>query len=192
MIVSLAHCCNVIEYTVRYSLLPPCMPACSLRKVVGGAMRQAGVIAAAGLVALKEGPKKLPSDHARTKSLARGLAAIPGVKVDMAFVQTNIIFFDLDTSSLSSEAYLAKSAAKAPVPGFPELTCPVPNAGPDVITPDVTPAASFCKLVEGLTRVKMSPYGSSRLRAVLHHQVTDDDVELLLKGAEAAVALLRK
>ncbi len=70
------------------------------RKLVGGAMRQAGVIAAAGLVALDEMIDRLPEDHARARRLAEGLAEIPGVTVDLDTVQTNIVIFrppaDLD------------------------------------------------------------------------------------------------
>lgn len=63
------------------------------RKQVGGAMRQAGVIAAAGLVALDGMRERLPEDHARARRLAEGLAAIPGVSVDLPSVQTNIVVF---------------------------------------------------------------------------------------------------
>ncbi len=63
------------------------------RKLVGGAMRQAGVIAAAGLVALDEMVDRLPEDHARARRLAEGLAEIPGVSIDPETVQTNIVIF---------------------------------------------------------------------------------------------------
>jgi threonine aldolase len=63
------------------------------RKMVGGAMRQSGVIAAAGLVALSEMVDRIPEDHARARRLAEGLDELPGVEVDHDNVQTNIIFF---------------------------------------------------------------------------------------------------
>jgi threonine aldolase len=63
------------------------------RKLVGGAMRQAGVIAAAGLVALNEMIDRLPDDHARARRLAGGLSEIPGVKIDLYTVQSNIVIF---------------------------------------------------------------------------------------------------
>ncbi|HEV2528601.1 MAG TPA: low-specificity L-threonine aldolase [Thermomicrobiales bacterium] len=63
------------------------------RRLVGGAMRQAGVIAAAGLVALEEMCDRLADDHARARRLAEGLAAVPGVTIDLASVQSNIIVF---------------------------------------------------------------------------------------------------
>ncbi|MBN1873364.1 MAG: low-specificity L-threonine aldolase [Anaerolineae bacterium] len=63
------------------------------RKVVGGGMRQAGIIAAAGIVALEEMTSRLAEDHARARRLADGLAALPGVRV--APVMTNIVYFNL-------------------------------------------------------------------------------------------------
>ena len=65
------------------------------RKVLGGGMRQAGVIAAAGLIALEEGPKRLDEDHANARLLAEAVAKMPGVSIDMATVQTNIVIFTL-------------------------------------------------------------------------------------------------
>lgn len=61
------------------------------RKVVGGGMRQAGVLAAAGIVALEQIAPRLAEDHVRAKRLAQGLATIPGVEV--APVQSNILYF---------------------------------------------------------------------------------------------------
>jgi len=66
-----------------------------VRKMLGGGMRQAGVLAAAGLIALEEGPKRLHIDHANAKFLAQDLAQIPGIKIDAAKVATNILFFDV-------------------------------------------------------------------------------------------------
>ncbi len=63
------------------------------RKVLGGAMRQAGVIAAAGLLALETMIDRLPEDHQRAGTLATGLAGIPGVSVDLETVHTNIVVF---------------------------------------------------------------------------------------------------
>jgi threonine aldolase len=63
-----------------------------VRKMFGGAMRQVGVIAAAGLVALRRGPARLAADHANATRLARALAELPDVEVDLAAVQTNIVF----------------------------------------------------------------------------------------------------
>jgi threonine aldolase len=65
------------------------------RKLLGGGMRQAGVIAAAGLVALEESPKVLPEDHANARRLAEGIAEIQGAKIDPESVATNIVIFDI-------------------------------------------------------------------------------------------------
>jgi len=67
----------------------------SIRKMLGGGMRQAGVLAAAGLIALEEGPKRLAIDHDNAKFLATQLAEMPGIALDPAKVQTNIIIFGL-------------------------------------------------------------------------------------------------
>ncbi|MEI6043735.1 MAG: low-specificity L-threonine aldolase [Chloroflexota bacterium] len=66
------------------------------RKMVGGSMRQAGVLAAAGLIALTDMPLRLYEDHLNAQYLAENLNLIPGVEVDMATVQTNIVMADLD------------------------------------------------------------------------------------------------
>jgi threonine aldolase len=75
------------------------------RKVLGGAMRQAGILAAAGLVALNEMIDRLATDHANASKLATGLARIPGIAVDPDLVRTNIVFFQLnDDIELTAEA----------------------------------------------------------------------------------------
>jgi threonine aldolase len=66
------------------------------RKILGGGMRQAGIIAAAGLVALEDMMGRLGDDHANAALLARGLAGINGIRVDPDEIQTNIVFFDLE------------------------------------------------------------------------------------------------
>ncbi|HAS6043048.1 TPA: low-specificity L-threonine aldolase [Vibrio vulnificus] len=67
-----------------------------LRKMVGGGMRQAGILAAAGKLALTEQVAQLKVDHANAKALAQGLSELPGVHVNPDFVQTNIVFAKLD------------------------------------------------------------------------------------------------
>src|SRR5436305_299890 len=64
------------------------------RKMFGGGMRQAGVIAAAGLLALEKSPERLHIDHANARRLAEGIAKMPGVKIDATKVRTNILIFD--------------------------------------------------------------------------------------------------
>jgi threonine aldolase len=65
------------------------------RKMLGGGMRQVGVLAAAGLIALEESPKNLHTDHENAKFLADGLAKIRGISLDAAKVVTNIVIFDV-------------------------------------------------------------------------------------------------
>jgi threonine aldolase len=65
------------------------------RKRLGGGMRQAGVLAAAGLIALEEMPWRLGEDHANARFLAEGLAAMPGMHVDLDAVRTNIVMWDV-------------------------------------------------------------------------------------------------
>jgi threonine aldolase len=65
------------------------------RKLFGGGMRQAGVLAAAGLVALEKSPQKLERDHQNARYLAEGLSKIPGIGIDLKKVQTNIVIFDV-------------------------------------------------------------------------------------------------
>jgi threonine aldolase len=80
------------------------------RKVVGGGMRQAGIIAAAGIVALEQMVDRLTEDHARAKQLGEGLARIPGIQVGP--VKTNILYFqvadDLQKGAPAIEAELAE------------------------------------------------------------------------------------
>ena len=68
------------------------------RKMLGGGMRQAGILAAAGIVALEKMIDRLADDHANAKHLAEGLADTPGFVVDLDRVQTNIVFFELDSN----------------------------------------------------------------------------------------------
>lgn len=118
------------------------------RKVVGGAMRQAGTIAAAGIVAVTEMVERLADDHAHAKQLAEGLARIEGIAIDPATVETNIVFFTLTA-------------------------------------PEITPA----QLVSGLKAqgVRINGSGSRRLRMVLNHHVTAEDVAATLAAVRAVV-----
>jgi threonine aldolase len=72
------------------------------RKMFGGGMRQVGVIAAAGLIALEESPSRLHEDHANAQWLAQGIAQIPGLKIDPANVKTNIVIFDCSGTGLNA------------------------------------------------------------------------------------------
>ena len=82
------------------------------RKALGGGMRQAGILAAAGLIALERGPQKLATDHTNAKFLAEGLARIPGFKIDPAKVETNIVMCDVSETGMASGELSKKLAAK--------------------------------------------------------------------------------
>jgi threonine aldolase len=74
------------------------------RKRMGGGMRQAGILAAAGLVALEESPKRLHEDHENARRLATGVANLRGAAIDAERVRTNIVIFDVsETGKTSSE-----------------------------------------------------------------------------------------
>jgi threonine aldolase len=72
------------------------------RKRLGGGMRQVGVLAAAGLIALEETPKRLHDDHCNAKFLAEGLSRIKGIAIDPARVASNIVIFDISGTGLPS------------------------------------------------------------------------------------------
>lgn len=78
------------------------------RKTLGGGMRQAGVLAAAGLVALEETPPRLHEDHANAQRLAQGLAELPGIDIDPERVVTNIVLFDVSGTGITADEICAR------------------------------------------------------------------------------------
>ena len=72
------------------------------RKRMGGGMRQIGILAAAGLIALEEGPKRLHEDHENARRLAEALAGIDGVHLDVDSVVTNIVVYDISGTDITS------------------------------------------------------------------------------------------
>jgi threonine aldolase len=103
---AIAACADSVMFCLSKALSAPvgsllCGPAAFIgrarrfRKMLGGGMRQAGVLAAAGIVALEKMVDRLEVDHVNAKRLAEGLAGIPGVLLDPARVQTNIVIFRL-------------------------------------------------------------------------------------------------
>jgi threonine aldolase len=81
------------------------------RKALGGGMRQAGVLAAAGLIALERGPARLREDHAHARLLAEALAKMEGVAIDVDSVETNIVIFRL-TEERSAPEVVARLKAR--------------------------------------------------------------------------------
>jgi len=95
--------------------------ALRIRKQLGGGMRQAGVLAAAGIVALETMRDQLEQDHARARHLARGLAFIPGLVLDPGTPHTNMVFLNLDESvsldAVEVEARLSMFGVKVDATG---------------------------------------------------------------------------
>jgi threonine aldolase len=83
-----------------------------LRKALGGGMRQVGVLAAPGIIALTEMTGRLKDDHARAKELAQGIHGLPGVRINPEAVQTNIVIFGFDHPAISVSAMLEKMKDK--------------------------------------------------------------------------------
>ncbi len=105
-VADIAGCCDTITFCISKGLGCPagsvfCGDRESVdearrwRKRLGGAMRQAGVLAAAGVVALDTMVDRLAEDHSNARTLAEGLAELPGVTCDLSRVQTNIVYFDV-------------------------------------------------------------------------------------------------
>lgn len=79
-----------------------------VKQRLGGAMRQAGVIAAAGVYALRHNVDRLAEDHANAAELARGLAALPGIDLDPAAVDTNIVIFDIAATGFEVNEFIGR------------------------------------------------------------------------------------
>jgi threonine aldolase len=77
----------------------------------GGAMRQAGIVAAAGIYALRHHVDRLVEDHEQARRLARGLAGIRGIALDPDLVETNIVVFDVRETGLTGESFGARTLA---------------------------------------------------------------------------------
>jgi threonine aldolase len=83
-----------------------------IRKMLGGGMRQAGIIAAAGIVALEEMVGRLAEDHANARSLAEGISGIQGLATEPDRVLTNILFFDLIDRRFTDDEFMARLGKK--------------------------------------------------------------------------------
>lgn len=88
-----------------------------IRKLVGGGMRQAGVIAAAGIVALERMVERLAEDHASARTLAEGLASMPGIEIDLGLVQTDIVIFRPDGGRWAPAAFVRALAERGVLVG---------------------------------------------------------------------------
>jgi threonine aldolase len=91
------------------------------RKMLGGGMRQAGIIAAAGIIAIEKMVDRLRDDHANAKMLATGLAKIPGITVDIARVQTNIVIYDVTGLGVDGKRWVTELGKHGVKAGAQEL-----------------------------------------------------------------------
>ncbi len=117
---------------------------------IGGAMRQAGITAAAGIYALKHHVARMAEDHAHAKRLASGIAGAPGIGIDIAGVETNMVRFDVAQLGISAREFgdqlLAESGVRVSVIG-PNLVRLIPHIG--ISKADVDEAAhAICKLAK--------------------------------------------
>jgi len=78
------------------------------RKMLGGGMRQAGVVAAAGIIAIEKMVDRLRDDHSNAHQLAKGLAATNGLSVDLTQVQTNIVVCDVSGLGITGEEWVSR------------------------------------------------------------------------------------
>lgn len=78
------------------------------RKALGGGMRQAGIIAAAGIFALDKNNAQIKKDHQNTQKLAKGISQIKGLSIQLQHIKTNIIYFELDTTKISAKKLVDK------------------------------------------------------------------------------------
>jgi threonine aldolase len=120
---TLAEECDSVTFCLSKGLGAPvgsvvCAPkgfiaeARRARKVVGGGWRQAGVIAAAGIVALEQMVDRLAEDHANAKRLAEGLAVLPGIVLDPALAPTDIVIFELHREDMTPQTLADRLAER--------------------------------------------------------------------------------
>ena len=81
-----------------------------IRKMAGGGMRQAGVLAAAGIVAMEQMIDRLADDHRNARRLAEGIAQTKGLSIDLSLVRTNIIYFSLENQKKVEEKFVSDAA----------------------------------------------------------------------------------
>ncbi|XP_001357814.3 probable low-specificity L-threonine aldolase 2 [Drosophila pseudoobscura] len=132
-----------------------------LRKALGGGMRQAGILAAAGLVALEEVVPLLGKDHERTKRIANAIHNLqsPNITVDLDTVQSNILLIEIKQSQLTGSEFAERLAQ---------------------VEPEELAAGVTAKDGSGIV-LKASARDWAFARVVLYHQVDDEQVELAIK-----------
>ena len=125
---------------------------------VGGAMRQAGIIAAAGIYALDHHVERMAEDHAHAKRMAKGIAGAPGIGIDVESVETNMVRFDIAELGISAREFgdrlLAESGVRVSVIG-PTLVRLIPHI--DISTADIDEATrAICRLAEKVQKTSVA------------------------------------
>jgi threonine aldolase len=126
------------------------------RKRLGGGMRQVGVLAAAGLIALEEMPKRLGEDHQNARFLAEAFARIPGIRVPHR-VETNIVIFDVTGTGLAPAEFSARLKAHGVLINKINATQLRLLTHNDVNRADCERAAEIIALTAGTQRARNSP-----------------------------------
>lgn len=142
--------------------------------MLGGGLRQAGVLAAPGLVALRDMIARLADDHVRAAAFARHVHAhAPGIRIDLGAVQSNIVVLHLD-GALSGDAHTAKGYAAPADDDDDALTGAVIDQG-DVSRPPTTPSELVARMRARGVLVSCFRDG---VRAVTHADVTAEQVAM--------------
>jgi threonine aldolase len=123
--------------------------ALKFRKILGGGMRQAGIIAAGALLAVKNNIERLAEDHENARDLAEGLGECRGLRLDLSTVQTNIVVADLEHPNLSAERFCSALAAQGVLmsPVGPTSLRAVTHL--EVSKDDIEKALKVCRTVTG-------------------------------------------
>jgi threonine aldolase len=124
-----------------------------VRRMLGGGMRQAGVLAAAGLVALKQGPGRLAADHENAQSLARAVAQLPGVELEPALVRTNIVVFRVTPAAVGKRSRTL-SLAEAYLMRLEQVGVLGSTAGPDEVRLVTHRDVSQRRIAEAIRRLR--------------------------------------
>jgi threonine aldolase len=140
----------------------------------GGGMRQAGVLAAAGLVALRRGPARLPADHANAARLAAAVAELPGIDLDPASVRTNIV-----VCRLKPEEPGAPVAGAGAAEGAASATSASAAAN--------DPAAALIARLRA-AGVLISPVSRDQVRMVTHRDAGRDRIDEAIARLRAVLA----
>eukprot|EP00041_Stephanoeca_diplocostata_P010053 m.159337 g.159337 ORF g.159337 m.159337 type:complete len:402 (+) comp18000_c0_seq1:225-1430(+) len=128
------------------------------RKMLGGGMRQAGVLAACGLYALDHNVERMAEDHARAKSLAAKIRALPGIT--LSDIETNIVYFDVDTDAIGMDSG--------------SFVAGLQSRGVDIL-------GSMYATADGTKNL-------FRARAVVHLHITDEDIDMIVSAMASTIA----